>query len=100
MVQKFCVFSFRPCATAVTAPCTLPIKAIPNAPRSAVVGWLGEVLKAKVHAPLVEGRANEALCEFLAKTLGLPVAPSPCSAAKRRARNSCASNAALLTAAR
>jgi uncharacterized protein (TIGR00251 family) len=52
--------------------CTLAIKAIPNAPRSEVVGWLGEALKVKVHAPPVEGRANEALCEFLADTLGLP----------------------------
>ena len=52
--------------------CTLAIKAIPNAPRSAVVGWLGEALKVKVHAPALEGRANEELCEFLADTLGLP----------------------------
>ncbi len=52
--------------------CTLAIKAIPNAPRSEVVGWLGEALKVKVHAPPVEGRANEALCEFLAATFGLP----------------------------
>jgi uncharacterized protein (TIGR00251 family) len=52
--------------------CTLPIKAIPNAPRSAVVGWLGDALKVKVHAPPVEGRANDALCAFLADTLGLP----------------------------
>lgn len=52
--------------------CTLAIKAIPNAPRSEVVGWLGEALKVKVHAPPVEGRANEALCEFLAEKLGLP----------------------------
>jgi hypothetical protein len=52
--------------------CTLPIKAIPNAPRSAVVGWLGDALKVKVHAPPVEGRANAALCAFLAETLGLP----------------------------
>jgi uncharacterized protein (TIGR00251 family) len=52
--------------------CTLAIKAIPNAPRSEVVGWLGEALKVKVHAPPVEGRANDALCEFLADTLGLP----------------------------
>jgi len=52
--------------------CTLAIKAIPNAPRSEIVGWLGEALKVKVHAPPVEGRANEALCEFLAATLGLP----------------------------
>lgn len=52
--------------------CTLAIKAIPNAPRSEVVGWLGEALKVKVHAPPVEGRANEALCEFLAERLSLP----------------------------
>jgi uncharacterized protein len=52
--------------------CTLAIKAIPNAPRSEVVGWLGEALKVKVHAPPVEGRANDRLCEFLAETLGLP----------------------------
>lgn len=54
------------------ASCTLAIKAVPNAPRSAVAGWLGEALKVKVQAPPVEGRANEALCDFLAGELGLP----------------------------
>lgn len=60
--------------TAPVAPssCLLPIKAVPNAPRSEVCGWLGEAIKVKVHAPPVEGRANDALCEFLADTLGLP----------------------------
>lgn len=57
---------------AAPASCTLAIKAIPNAPRSAVVGWLGDALKVKVKAPPVEGRANEALCEFLADEFGLP----------------------------
>ena len=52
--------------------CTLAIKAIPNAPRNAIAGWLGEALKVKVHAPPVEGKANEALCDFLAETLGVP----------------------------
>jgi len=52
--------------------CKLPIKAIPNAPRSAVAGWLGDALKVKVHAPALEGRANDELCEFIADTLGLP----------------------------
>ena len=51
--------------------CMLAVKAIPNAPRSEVVGWLGEALKVKIHAPPVEGRANDALCEFLAETLGI-----------------------------
>lgn len=54
------------------AHCLLAIKAIPNAPRNEVVGWLGEALKVKVHAPPVEGRANEVLCEFLAGRLALP----------------------------
>lgn len=52
--------------------CTLAIKAIPNAPRDEVVGWMGEALKVKIHAPPVEGRANDAICEFLAATLKLP----------------------------
>jgi uncharacterized protein (TIGR00251 family) len=52
--------------------CTLPIKAIPNAPRSAVVGWLGDALKVKVHAPALDGRANDELCAFLADTIALP----------------------------
>ena len=54
------------------ASCTLAIKAIPNAPRSEVIGWLGDALKIKIHAPPVEGRANEVLCEFLADQLELP----------------------------
>jgi uncharacterized protein (TIGR00251 family) len=61
-----------PAAPQATASCTIAIKAIPNAPRSEVIGWLGDALKVKVHAPAVEGRANEALCEFLADSLELP----------------------------
>ena len=52
--------------------CQLAIKAVPNAPRSEVVGWLGDALKVKVHAPAVEGRANEELGRFLAEYLDLP----------------------------
>ncbi|MBA4135917.1 MAG: hypothetical protein C0518_01220 [Opitutus sp.] len=52
--------------------CTLEIKAVPNAPRSAVVGWLGDALKVKIHAPALEGRANEEMCELLAGELRLP----------------------------
>jgi uncharacterized protein (TIGR00251 family) len=52
--------------------CRLAIKAIPNAPQNAVTGWMGDTLKIKVHAPALEGRANEELCEFLAEKLKLP----------------------------
>lgn len=52
--------------------CKLAIKAVPNAPRNAVAGWVGDALKVKVHAPALEGRANEELCAFIADTLALP----------------------------
>jgi uncharacterized protein len=52
--------------------CTLELKTIPNAPRDAIAGWLGGALKVKVHAPALDGRANEALLAFLAAELGLP----------------------------
>jgi uncharacterized protein (TIGR00251 family) len=52
--------------------CTLELKIIPNAPRNEVVGWLGAALKVKVHAPALEGRANDELLAFLAEKLCLP----------------------------
>ena len=44
----------------------------PGSSRSQVVGWDGEVLRVRVQAPPVEGRANEALVELLAGALRLP----------------------------
>ena len=52
--------------------CLLPVKVVPNAPRTAVAGLLGEALKVRVQAPPVAGRANAALCAGLAERLGLP----------------------------
>ena len=52
--------------------CTLELKIIPNAPRNEIVGWLGAALKVKVHAPAVEGKANDELIGFLAGKLGVP----------------------------
>lgn len=54
------------------AACTLELKVIPNAPRDEIAGWLGSALKVKLHAPALDGRANEALTSFLAQQLGLP----------------------------
>jgi uncharacterized protein (TIGR00251 family) len=51
--------------------CTLELKTIPNAPRNEIVGWMGPALKVKVHAPALEGRANDELLDFLAAQLGL-----------------------------
>lgn len=52
--------------------CKIEIKAVPNAPKNEVIGWLGDVLKVKIHAPALEGKANQELCNFLARKLALP----------------------------
>lgn len=52
--------------------CLLEVKACPDAPRDEIAGWMGDTLKVKIHAPPLDGRANAALCDFLAETLGLP----------------------------
>jgi hypothetical protein len=50
------------------------VRAQPNAKRSEVVGLHGEELKIRLHAPPVEGKANEALVDFLSNLFR--VAPS------------------------
>ncbi|MCB1104166.1 MAG: DUF167 domain-containing protein [Cephaloticoccus sp.] len=52
--------------------CLITIKAVPNAARSEIIGWMGDVLKVRLKAPPVDGKANAELCRFLAATLGLP----------------------------
>ena len=47
------------------------VRVSPRASRSAVVGELGGALKVSLAAPPVEGEANAALCELLAKRLGV-----------------------------
>jgi uncharacterized protein (TIGR00251 family) len=58
-----------------TAGVTLAVRAQPGAKRTAITGIFGEgpaaQLKIAVLARPMEGRANEALVEFLAETFGL-----------------------------
>jgi hypothetical protein len=55
---------------------TLAVRAQPGAKKTAITGVYGEgaatQLKIAVHAPPLEGRANQALIAFLAETLGVP----------------------------
>lgn len=44
----------------------------PRASRSEVVGLHGAALKVRLHAPPVDGAANDALEALLAKELGVP----------------------------
>lgn len=52
------------------------MKVQPNARENEVVGWevdprAGRVLRVRVHAPPVDGKANRVLLAFLAQHLGL-----------------------------
>ena len=47
------------------------IRVQPRASRNAVAGEMGDTLKIALTAPPVEGKANEACIEFLAKLLGV-----------------------------
>lgn len=55
---------------------TLAVRAQPGAKKTGIAGVYGEgdaaQLKIAVQAPPVEGRANDALIEFLAKIFALP----------------------------
>jgi len=50
---------------------TFRIKVIPRSRRSEIVGVHDEVLKIKIKAPPVDGKANEELVAFLARHLGV-----------------------------
>lgn len=50
----------------------LPVKVVPGASRGEIVGWMGDRLKVRVAAPPQRGKANEAVVELLAGTLGIP----------------------------
>jgi uncharacterized protein len=55
----------------------LRIRATPNARRNEWLGWeedaqAGRVLRIRVAAPAMDGKANAELRDFLAATLGLP----------------------------
>jgi uncharacterized protein len=50
----------------------ITVHAAPRASRDAVQGLHGDALKIRLHAPPVEGKANEALIAFLSEKLDVP----------------------------
>ena len=54
------------------APVTLAVKVVPKSARNQIAGVLADgTLKVKVAAPPEKGRANQALCAFLAEQLNI-----------------------------
>ncbi len=49
----------------------LKIHLHPGAKKNEIVGMHGDAIKIKIKAPPVEGKANEALIEFLSETLSI-----------------------------
>ena len=49
----------------------IAVRVAPNAARSEVVGFAGGVLRVKVAAPPVKGKANKELVALLSRALGL-----------------------------
>lgn len=49
----------------------LNIRVVPRASKTEVQGVFGDMLKIRLQAPPVDGKANAALVEFLADTLGI-----------------------------
>ena len=50
---------------------TISLRVQPRASRNAVVGWTGDTLNIRLTPPPVEGAANAACLDFLAKLLDL-----------------------------
>lgn len=56
----------------------LALKVTPGARKNEILGWeddypqVGRVLKLKIAAPPVEGKANKEIVLFLSKALGIP----------------------------
>ncbi|MGB2695591.1 MAG: DUF167 domain-containing protein [Dehalococcoidia bacterium] len=48
------------------------VRLTPRAARDEIAGWKDNVLRVRVTAPPVEGRANDALERVVSKALGLP----------------------------
>jgi len=51
--------------------CLVRLKVVPGSSRDAIGGLLGDRIKVKVAAAAESGKANKAVCDLLARTLGV-----------------------------
>jgi uncharacterized protein (TIGR00251 family) len=50
---------------------TVAVKVVPRASKNQIAGIEGDAIKIRLNAPPVEGKANDALIDFLANVLGV-----------------------------
>jgi uncharacterized protein (TIGR00251 family) len=62
----------RAWCSATTGGVRIAVHIMPNAKKTEVVGLHDDALKLRLHAPPIEGRANEALVRYVADRLGVP----------------------------
>jgi uncharacterized protein (TIGR00251 family) len=60
-----------PIAQSAAGGTILAVKVVPGSSRDRIVGRLGERLKVAVRKPPEKGAANKAVCELVAKALGV-----------------------------
>lgn len=60
--------------TSVNLQSHIKVKVLTRSSRNQITGKEGDLFKVKLTSPPVEGKANKALIEFLAKKLGIPKA--------------------------
>lgn len=73
--------------------CILKIYLQPGAKKSEIVGKHGDYIKIKVQSPPIEGKANDALINFLAKVCGVSKSSiSIASGEKSRIKTICIKN--------
>ena len=51
---------------------TIQVKVLPKSGRDEIRGIINGILKVRVSAPPIEGRANERLIELISRTIGVP----------------------------
>jgi len=51
---------------------TVSVRVVPRSSKEGVAGFEGGVVRIRLNAPPVEGKANEALVRFLSKAVGVP----------------------------
>lgn len=65
-------FGMKSDSASLDEPVRLKVRVVPGASRSAIFGWLDDVLKVRVSAQPEKGKANTAVVMLLSGRLGLP----------------------------